>query len=154
MPVGDPTEPLPESAMRYLRPAGLGLAALLIGFNGAALLLVVLHVLGGPQWIGHAGPLGITLAVPVFMWLTRRSRRKRAQWAEEAAAGKPPRVASIAACGALVAMMGGGMLVASLRERPLDVNFVWMSALIFLAGWRAVATAVQRRREALVSRRR
>ena len=111
----DPTDPIPESEMRFLRPIGQGLAALLIGFNGGYLLIVLLEMAGGPDLMEWAMPLCLLATVLALAWLVRRSRRKRAEAARRAQTGEPrPRT---------------GVLVAS----------VAMTVLALLAGWLALA---------------
>lgn len=69
--------------MWFFRAIGLGFAAFMIGVCGAALLLVVVAMLGGPDLISRAGPIGGVASVPLFIWLMRRSKRKRDEGASD-----------------------------------------------------------------------
>src|SRR5690606_41702476 len=61
-----------RSEMRLLRPIGLGLLALFIGFNGGYLLILMIEMAGGPVLTQWAVPICLSVSVLV---LDRKSTR-------------------------------------------------------------------------------
>src|SRR5690606_27431018 len=112
----DPTDPIPEAEMRFLRPIGHGLLALFIGFSGAYLMIMALAMAGGPDLMEWALPLCLSATVLALFWIVRRSRRKRAEAARQADTGQRPRLRM-------------AVLVSSLA----------MPGLALLAGWIALS---------------
>ncbi|MEN1925483.1 hypothetical protein WCE55_05105 [Luteimonas sp. MJ293] len=130
----DPTDPIPESEMRFLRPIGHGLLALLVGFNGAYLLIVVLEMVGGPDLMEWAMSLSLSATVLALVWIVRRSRRKRAEASRRAEAGEPrPRTGVLVASVAMtvMALLSGWLALAA---QPVNYGLVgWVIAALAIS---------------------
>lgn len=148
MPIGDPTRPIPESDMRFLRPIGLVLAALFIGFNGSWLLLSFGESMGGPSVRDWALPVACVSSAVVFVLLLRRSRRTRGQAAQLAARGVPPpsRSGRIMFAGVLAVILGGVGIWFALAEEPTDLRGIALSVFMLMAGVASIAAVVRGRR--------
>ncbi|MBJ6978797.1 MULTISPECIES: hypothetical protein [unclassified Luteimonas] len=149
MHLGDPTAPIPESAMRILRPIGLAIAALFIGVNAAWLLLIPVEMLGGPPARAWAQPAMYGLSAITFVLLLRRSRRKRMQVAQRVAEGvaPPSRTGSIMVAGVLALIFGGAALWIALASDAKDPRDVEVGLFMLLAGVTTIAAVVRRRRQ-------
>lgn len=130
----DPTDPIPESEMRFLRPIGHGLLALLVGFNGAYLLIVVLEMVGGPDLMEWAMSLSLSATVLALVWIVRRSRRKRAEASRRADTGEPrPRTGVLVASVAMtvMALLSGWLALAA---QPVNYGLVgWVIAALAIS---------------------
>lgn len=116
MPYGDATDPIPESLMRFLRPIGLALAAVLIGANGSALLLLAVGwSLGWEGWNTYVMPVAVGASLLMFMWLMVRSRRKRAQAERDGVTLEPAGPVRALVSGVMVGALGAWSLWLGLR---------------------------------------
>ena len=147
MPVGDPTEPLPESTMRILRPIGYGLAALMLGASAGALLLVLVVALGGPDLFEYSTPVIGALALVFFVLLMRRSRRMR-QHPVVSAGLEQRRALSILVCGVIAILLAVLFGLLSVRRDSFDAEQVSGAALLGLAGAAAVRGGMRKLRAA------
>ncbi|NLC61566.1 MAG: hypothetical protein GX761_09855 [Gammaproteobacteria bacterium] len=142
MPIGDPTQQVPESEMRLLRPIGLGLLALFIGFNGGYLLILMIEMAGGPVLTQWAVPICLSVSVLVFAWLMRRSRRKREAAVRRAAAGQPRPLGRVMVASVLMIFLGLGLVWAALRHSPPNLGALGTAAVILVISVRSLVSTV------------
>lgn len=142
MPIGDPTGEVPESDMRLLRPIGLGLLALVIGFNGPYFLIWMIGLAGGPDLMDWLLPASLAATVLALAWVIRRSRRKREEAARRKAAGEPRPLGRVLVASVLLVVLAlvGAWLV--LRARPVEVADLGVCALMLVISLRSLVSAV------------
>lgn len=142
MPIGDPTGEVPESDMRLLRPIGLGLLALIIGFNGTYLLIWMVQLAGGPDLMDWLLPVSLSASVLALAWVVRRSRRKRAEAARRKAAGEPRPLGRVLVASVLLTILGLVGVWGSLRARPVEVSGLGACALLLIWSIRSLVTSI------------
>lgn len=142
MAIGDPTQQVPESDMRLLRPIGLGLLALFIGFNGAYLLIWIVELSGGPDLMEWLLPLSLSATVLALAWVVRRSRRKREEAARRAAAGQPRPLTRVMVASVLMTILGLVLVWFGLREQPVNLSMLGTAALVLVISVRSLVSTV------------
>ncbi|MGY0634803.1 hypothetical protein [Luteimonas sp. A478] len=142
MPIDDPTRQVPKSDMRLLRPIGLGLLSLLIGFNGAYLLIWIVGLSGGPDLMEWVLPASLLATVLTLAWLIRRSRRKREAAARRAMTGQPRPLTRVMVASVLMTILGLVAVWLVLRGQPVDVGKLGIAGLMLMISAQSLVSTV------------
>jgi hypothetical protein len=140
------TDPVPESTMRWFRPIGMALLALLI----AAPLSIAVDFVAGPLHRDHLQYVILGLGAVVFFPLMRYSRHRRKRDATRAQTGidGPPGGASLMVAGILaLALCAAVLLLLPSREGQDPRELVRAAALFGAGGAVAIGVGFKRIRD-------
>lgn len=143
--------PVPESLMRYLRPVGMALLAMMFGF----FLAVCVGFLVGPMERRELQYVATAFSVLAFVLLMQFSRRRRDRTAELERTGnaKPSSGANLLVTGLMAMALGAlGMWIVFWPDTEERTRLIDYSLTFLGAGLTAATVGVKRLRDARARR--